>query len=182
MGKGKGGKDVPPEGGEKRREGRPSKLDTDPKAVARFLQAVRVGMPLKYAARLADIHPETFRIWEERGELETEGALYEFSVSLKKAEAEGMFLHLEAVVARRPNWQANMTVLQRRWPDEWGIRERMEHTGPGGGPIPHAHSGALVTIPANADSKTFMDAMRKIQQAAARAAGDGHGEGGPGGA
>jgi hypothetical protein len=64
-----------------------------------------------------------------------------FARQIKRARAKA---EIDDVAAIREDgsWQARAWRLERRQPDRWGRRERVEHSGPGGNAIPFV--GAVV--------------------------------------
>jgi len=72
----------------------------------------------------------------ERGENAKSGQYLQFFHAVKEAEAEAERRMVEMWVAQIPeNWQAARDFLERRFPDRWSRRERLENTGAGGGPV-----------------------------------------------
>lgn len=62
--------------------------------------------------------------------------LFVFLMERAEAEAEVTALSRVQLAAQDArHWQAAMTFLERRHPDHWGRRDRIEQTGAGGGPI-----------------------------------------------
>ena len=76
-------------------------------------------------------------------------AYREFAKSVKRGSARGEIgavaeinlqgrEHNTPAEGRSPGqWQAMMTLLERRFPDRWSRNERREVSGPGGGPMQH---------------------------------------------
>lgn len=142
---------------EKHPGGRPSKLT--PETMDRLCQALQRGASHEHAAAYAGISPATFYRWKALGEgadpTDSELADFaEFLETVKKAEACGAFELLGAIrdaaggeaeegeggaPRGRAQWQAGAWILERRWPEMYGKREKVEHSGPGGGPIPIAN-------------------------------------------
>lgn len=98
--------------------------------ICRYLRA---GNTRKVAAECAGISEQTFYTWINKGKEAKSGVFFEFLESVKKAESEA---HAGAVntitVARQKSWQAAAWWLERKFPDDWGKREKMEveHKGP----------------------------------------------------
>lgn len=59
----------------------------------------------------------------------------EFSERIKRAESECQRLHLERLHLAEP-WQASAWMLERKWPNEFGRRERVDHTSSDGSMTP----------------------------------------------
>lgn len=107
----------------RKRTGRPTKLT--PEMADRILGYVRMGVPNKAAAEAAGIGRTTFYAWKAKGEAAASGHYRDFTDALKQAEAESV-VALVAAVRAAPQWQAAMTLLERRWPAEFGRRDRIE--------------------------------------------------------
>lgn len=118
-----------------RGRGRPSLLT--PKREARLMDAVKKGMPLKQAAMLAGMSYETLNRWRIQGEAENAPTEFRhFWQALRKSQA----LAMQSLVGRIrtasvTDWKAAAWLLERRHPDEFCRPQRLEHSGPGGGPI-----------------------------------------------
>lgn len=126
------------------RRGRtPLLLDT--KALAVFLEGVRLGLPQNDAASRAGWHGKTVIDWKATAnEARLKGGKLtahqkecsEFLDALEKAVAECKTGHLAIITraAQSGTWQAAAWTLERRWPLEFG-RRLLEVSGPEGGPI-----------------------------------------------
>ncbi len=102
-------------------------------------EAIAKGNYLVTAANLAGITDETVRNWvdqsfadEELGLDETNSLYIRLRLALKKAEADAEaklvnVVRESAEVDR--NWIAGMTFLERRHPDRWGRRDRIQGGG-----------------------------------------------------
>jgi hypothetical protein len=114
--------------------GRRSRLT--PEVAAGIVLAVRAGDPFEVAAATQGIPRATFWDWMHRGETEGRDPYTDFSDRVRRAEAEAHTLFVGSVrraAIDRNNWQAALAYLKMRWPNHYA--ERIEHTGPGGGPI-----------------------------------------------
>jgi hypothetical protein len=127
----------------RRRRGRPSKYT--PTTVGKFCRAVAEGLPYKSDAAAAGISHETVCQWQRQ--------FPEFSeaVQLALAKAEVALVRLIRRAAARGTWQAAAWLLERRYPEHWGRRDRL-----------HAQittSGGLsgTTIPAEIKTKEPID-------------------------
>ncbi|MDP3767724.1 MAG: hypothetical protein Q8S13_06890 [Dehalococcoidia bacterium] len=122
--------------------GRPTKLT--PEIAARIFQALRAGNNRPAAAHYGGISQETFQTWMRRGRAARAGIHRDFLVGVEKAEADAQIASVAIIQsAARKTWQAAAWWLERKFPQEWGRRERMEVSGPDGGPIPLADLGRL---------------------------------------
>ena len=73
------------------KQGRPTKFTPD--RIKTILDALREGNYRDTAAEGAGISYDTLRNWEKKGAAEKKGKYFEFSESIKRAEAEGEQLH-----------------------------------------------------------------------------------------
>ena len=91
-----------------------------PETVKRIMEALAAGASYKMAAAYGGISYETFRTW--RAEFPA------FSAAIEKAEAEAVVGRLEVIddAAVDGNWQAAAWWLERKYPDEWGRKDRLE--------------------------------------------------------
>ena len=105
---------------------RPSKLTAE--VSERICRAIRAGNYPATAARAAGIAESTFYRWMEEGRSAESGKYRDFHEAVKRAEAEG---EARAVVliskAMAKDWRAAMALLERRHPERWRRRERLEH-------------------------------------------------------
>jgi hypothetical protein len=110
----------------------------DPDLLARIATATERGHPLHSAAALAGISPSTAKLWREQGEDEMEAAITQsvttgqapeelgshvaFMLVLKEAEARLIAKRLKRIdkAGQRGNWAADMTLLERRFPQDFG--------------------------------------------------------------
>lgn len=96
---------------------RPTKYTPD--RVGRLLQAIRAGNTRRAACAYAGIDENTLARWIAR--------YGDFGESLTRAEAESE-VQLVAQVRQADDWHAKAWLLERRWPDVWGKREKVEIT------------------------------------------------------
>lgn len=100
-----------------------------------YCQAIRDGLSYESAAAEAGVFSEsTILDWRARGEAGEE-PYATFSRDEKRAVADWERKRLEAMDAAGPNWPREAWKLERRKPDVYGKRERVEHTGADGGPM-----------------------------------------------
>ena len=112
---------------------------------AMIAEAVKIAPLCMYLETLADalgVHRKTVWWWCQRGKDEerimakggkTEprktGAIYfRFWQAFKKAQANTQMQAVGAVklAVAAGQWQAAMTLLERRWPEQWGRKDRAE--------------------------------------------------------
>lgn len=132
------------------RTGRPTVLT--PESQARYLDGIRRGATYKDAAAYAGFHPATVNYWSQRlrqanpqinhdtGQLATytdDGkqpdipTLFAFFDDIQRSEAEAKLKRLariEQAAADPKYWTADAWWLERKYPDEFGRRERREVT------------------------------------------------------
>src|SRR5258706_12991273 len=105
---------------------RPPKLTAD--VQFRLVEALNIGGNHADAARYAGIDPDTLRRWLRTGEQHTSGPFYALCVAIKKAESTAT-LHWLALIeqaAKGGEWTAAAWKLERKYPNEWGRRQRLD--------------------------------------------------------
>ena len=96
---------------------------------------ITLGMPLKFAAEAAGITEATFYNWMNVGGKSTKGKFFEFFEYIKECQSKAVQLHLKLITkaATEGSWQASAWILERRHPEEFGRKERIdmkaEHSG-----------------------------------------------------
>lgn len=96
---------------------------------------IKLGMPLKFAAEAAGISEKTFYIWMEKGENEEKGKFHDFFIYCNNCKSTAVKLHLTLITkaAKDGNWQASAWILERRHPEEFGRKDKLdmkaEHSG-----------------------------------------------------
>ena len=118
--------------------GRPTKLT--PERHSRMVNAIKIGAYNYVAAAAAGIDEKTYANWMERGESDWEHGkrtvFAAFFRDIKDAEGQAEIAHLAHIVkAGSQHWQARAWILERKWPNRWGRRERIELTGKNGAPL-----------------------------------------------
>lgn len=132
-------------------EGRPTKLT--PELQARIVQAIQAGNYMETAAAYAGISKNTLFDWLRRGArekerlagnarariLKEEAPYVAFSDSVEKALAEAEVRDVVNVMkaADGGQWQASAWRLERKFPDRWGHKAKLQQeiSGPGGQPV-----------------------------------------------
>lgn len=100
--------------------GRPSKRTDD--ARERLLKAIRRGNTFRDACLCAGISEDTFANWRRSNS--------DFSDAVKRAEAEAVMRNVAIVQeAAKKTWQAAAWWLERRYPSDWALWHRVEHSG-----------------------------------------------------
>lgn len=108
----------------KNKGGRPRKMT--PEKMREVLAILAVGGTRLDAAAYCGVSDQNIRDaakWDP-----------DFGAELEKADAAGKVHHLKRIRNAEP-WQASAWYLERKYPQEWGRKERVEHSGANGGPI-----------------------------------------------
>lgn len=158
--------------GEGVRTGRPTKLT--PEVSADVCEAIRLGMPYELAALSAGISERTFSSWRERGE-NGEQPFATFLRDLKRAEADGLRDWLARLGDPDDDkWQRWAWKAERRFPQHFALRARLEHTGADGGPIrarvEHAVDVRTLQAAAALLDEAEADTVREAEAAVSEAA------------
>jgi len=112
--------------------GRHSKLDLEMKAA--IIKCIRAGLSYRRTCDFVGIHEDSFITWRQRGEKELEEeqvSIYtELFGEVKRAESEAIIMRLKNINdASKEHWQAAAWFLERKYPDEWGRKDRHEIEG-----------------------------------------------------
>lgn len=110
--------------------GRPSKIT--PEITEEICDYIKSGNYPETAAALAGIHRATFYRWIKKGNQHKTGLHREFCDRIKEAEAYAQGAAVERIrAAGDKNWQALAWWLERKFPELWGRRQRveLEHSG-----------------------------------------------------
>lgn len=94
-------------------------------------ELIRAGNYYKHVAQYLGIAESTFYRWLQEGEKAKHGLKREFFEAIKKAEAEAIARNVALIQksAQEGNWQAAAWWLERRYPEEWGRKDKMDiHT------------------------------------------------------
>lgn len=96
----------------------------EPDRVKRIVKAIADGNTHKVACAIGGIDPATFYRW-----METHS---DFCETVKKAEAEAEAFHVDRIKLHSfRNWQASAWMLERRNPEEWGKKDKVDVTSNG---------------------------------------------------
>ena len=134
--------------------GRPSKpVKLDEECQAKIIALLQRGNYIATACRAVGISRETFYTWLENGEgrevITEDGtvivydkpAYVEFREKVQVALALAEISLVHSARKGLDGWQAQMTMLERRFPQRWGRKDmsfnvnKTEVTGPNGGPV-----------------------------------------------
>lgn len=122
---------------------RPTKCT--PEVIAEYCRCiVEDEVTLAAAAALAGIDSyATIQNWRRLGK-EGKSPYRTFLAAEEKAIAEWQRDRLREMKGAGANWVRPAWQLERRLPDEYGRRERVEHVGDGGGPVRIEHGTAEI--------------------------------------
>jgi len=108
--------------------GRPSKLT--PELQQKLVDAIRTGNYYSAACAYAGVSYKVFRDWMIRGEAQESGKYCDFRKAITRAESEAEVRTVALWQKAIPeDWRAAQMFLERRHPDRWGKREKVEHGG-----------------------------------------------------
>lgn len=126
--------------GERRRPGRPTKLTYE--LADKIVTLIEKGVYVEVAAKACGVSKTRFYDWvakaaeyddadEELVEaLDDETLMFLwFRYAYQRAEAQSEINLLETVNRAGTHWQAQMTILERRFPARWRRRDEIEHSG-----------------------------------------------------
>ena len=114
--------------------GRKTKLT--PQVQSTICKLIKSGNYIKTACHAVGIREATYLNWLSWGEQQGKGLYFEFFVAVKRAEAQAITRNVAIIQkASHDTWQAAAWWLERKFPQEWGKKERHELTGEGGQPL-----------------------------------------------
>lgn len=102
-----------------------------------LLQAIKLGMNNTRACEYAMISYTSLKNWLAQAEIDVslgltrEKSIYvAFLLDLKKARAQMQYKHLQQIdVASFNTWQASAWLLERRFPEEFGVKNDINLSG-----------------------------------------------------
>ena len=93
---------------------------------AKIVEAVRAGAYIETASAFAGIDKASLYAWMKRGNAQTKGIYREFLNAIEKAFADSELRDIMNIGnAAKENWQASAWRLERRFPDRWGRKEKI---------------------------------------------------------
>jgi len=135
----------------------------------RLFQALRVGMTRRAASAVAGFSKSTFyRMLED----DPDGT---FGTAIEKAEADAEAAYTEVIAKATidtKNWTAAAWWLERRRPQDFARRDKVEMTGKDGGPIDHRDVSKLQDHERQALADAIRAHLRSEEEAAPSPAGD----------
>ena len=98
----------------------------DQNTTNRLLEAIRLGAFTEHACHFAGISSRTFRYWREKAsnDIEPYKSLWE---QITLAESEAIVRRVARIeqAGADGNWQADAWVLERKYPDKFGRRDKV---------------------------------------------------------
>ena len=134
---------------------RPTKLT--PKLQERIAGFVRAGAYVETAAAAAGVSKVTLYAWLKRGAA-GEGPFAAFAEAIEEAQALAEMRDLALIgKAAETEWAAAAWRLERKFPDRYGRRTRLEHSGPDGSPMQYEVTARVVVLPPITDAADLAD-------------------------
>ena len=101
-----------------------------------LLQAIKLGAFIEHACYYSGINSSTFRSWRSKAEDGVE-PYKSFWSEVTKAEAEGIIRRMARIekAGLEGNWQADAWVLERKYPEKFGRRDRVQISGDPNAPV-----------------------------------------------
>ena len=102
----------------------------------RLLQAIRLGAFIEHACYYAGINSSTFRQWRQKASENIE-PYASFWLRVNEAESEAIMRRLARIenAGKDGSWQADAWYLERKYPDKFGGRDRVELAGDPNAPV-----------------------------------------------
>jgi len=127
--------------------GRRTKLT--PELIENAAKLIAGGNYASTVFQMLGIGESTWYEWLQRGREGARKSIYtEFAEAIKKAESAAELRAVSGIMAAgRRNWTAYAWYLERKFPDRWGRKDKVQQeiSGPGGGAVRAEveHSGAV---------------------------------------
>lgn len=147
----------------------PRVLKLTPALSDKIIGYLRAGAYIETAAAAAGISKQTLYNWLRRAadEDEKDPRFAAFAAEVEKSQALAEVRDIALIgKAAETQWQAAAWRLERKSPERWGRKDRMEHLGPDGGPL---------KIEVDASALVARIAALSAEGAAASAAGEASG-------
>lgn len=128
--------------------GRPSK--NTPENKQKIVDSITIGCTHKLACQMIGISESTLADWRRNDPdfhdaiTQAAGACERSLVAIVMSAGRGQQARpargtTPAIAAVQGDWKAAAFMLERKWPEAWGRRFNLEHSGKGGAPIQHQH-------------------------------------------
>jgi hypothetical protein len=119
----------------KTRQGQGASTKHTPTTEDLIIDAVNDGCTLRLAAKAGGISYETLRTWLRAAD-DGDERYVPFAKRFYAAEATGARENFRNIKnAGASDWRASAWILEHRYPEEYGTKQRTELSGPDGGPI-----------------------------------------------
>lgn len=119
--------------------------------IAAILRTVALGVWPDRAAQIHGVSAEAMRVHKHRN--------HDFVTAIEKAEATAEASYLGKILRHtEKQWTAAAWMLERRWPDRWAQRQKVEHSG---------NAESPVRIEATATKQTTADIAEQMRAATA---------------
>lgn len=125
--------------GEKRKKTGASDLRNDPAIVKIIEDAILAGSSYATAITLSGIGERTFYRWMQQGaRAKRNGVARQFWQKIKRAEATAIHRNVLVIqTAARKDWRASLCFLERKDPENWSAKQKIEHSTAPGAPMQH---------------------------------------------
>ena len=102
----------------------------------RLLEAIRLGMYTEHACAYAGINSSTFRLWRKKAEEGVE-PYKSFWLQVNQAEGTAIIRRMARIeqAGKDGHWQADAWVLERKYPDKFGRKEKLQLQGDPNAPV-----------------------------------------------
>jgi transposase len=98
-----------------------------PERCQAIIDHIKNGAPNRTAAAAVGVHETTFYLWLKNGKAGKPG-YQQFYVEVEQAQAEAELLRINRIAdaGANGNWQADAWYLERRYPDRWAKKDRVD--------------------------------------------------------
>ena len=120
--------------------GAPTKISAE--IIDQIINSIKLGAYIETACAYAGVSKDTFYRWLKKAARSGKDSLYSrLSDAVEKAQAESELRSLMILekASQEGQWQAAAWRLERKFPDKWGRREKVELSGKDGGPIEYSN-------------------------------------------
>jgi len=143
------------------------RLKLTPELIEQAAKLIAGGNYASTVFQMLGVGESTWYRWLEKGRDSKGRSIYrEFWESIQKAEAAAEARAVSGVMAAgRRNWTAYAWYLERKFPDRWGHKAKIQQeiSGPGGQPVSVAVDLSVLT---DEELRTLEPIARKLEQSA----------------